>query len=135
MARPVRWDLGFVGSHNTLLTCTNDSFVHELPATEVRSAGDSARERSRMRLAEQMYPALFIAVVGPWGTGTCGPCSDTPSHCPSDVSICVRTRTEPSTPDPRFYQGVPPRAFGGFWTQQYRANAARLGAYELGRAG
>ncbi|EFX03456.1 longevity-assurance protein 1 [Grosmannia clavigera kw1407] len=60
------WDVAFVGFYVVLLTVTSRFCIQELLHPLARVLGIRARAK-RVRFAEQMYTALYILVMGPWG--------------------------------------------------------------------
>lgn len=60
------WDVAFVGFYVMLLTVTSKFCMQELLIPLARTCGIQARAK-RTRFAEQMYTALYILVMAPWG--------------------------------------------------------------------
>lgn len=59
------WDLAFVAFHVVLLTFTREFCMQELLSPLARACGIAPAKRARF--AEQLYTALYILVLGPWG--------------------------------------------------------------------
>ncbi|KAK0670084.1 putative sphingosine N-acyltransferase-like protein [Cercophora samala] len=59
-------DFAFVIFYTTLLTFTREFCMQEISGPLARRCGIASRAK-RARFAENMYTALYIAIIGPWG--------------------------------------------------------------------
>ncbi|KAF4783862.1 TLC domain-containing protein [Colletotrichum scovillei] len=60
------WDIAFVAFYTIFLTFTREVCMQELLTPLARAWGIKSRAK-RARFAENMYTALYVTVIGPWG--------------------------------------------------------------------
>lgn len=63
------WDVAFVAFYTVVLTFTREICMGELLSPLARRLGIASRAK-RARFAENMYTAMYVGVVGPWGLAT-----------------------------------------------------------------